>query len=351
VTVERERVLMGTRCSLVLQGEDAAALEDAATAAFETIARLEDVASNWSGTSELARFNAEAAKGTTVVASPDLFDVLARATAWSVRTHGAFDATVEPLTRVYDLRGKGRIPAESERARAAALVRGAAVTLDAQARTVTLPVQGMAFDLGGIGKGWAIDRAVETLKARGVTSALLNFGGQVYALGAPVGADGWTVEIAVAERSVEGRGHAPAQGPFAVDQRRVRARRRRGRHDAEPHPRSRDGSPGGSVGLGVGDCRERDRRGLRLDRAVRAGRGEGPGVGKGPDRPRGRLPHARRPGRQRREDRRATSTGRATVALFAAAPATALAQNDATRPRARRSWRAASTCSPARWTI
>jgi len=196
VTVERERILMGTRCSLVLQGEDAAALEDAATAAFETIARLEDVASNWSDTSELARFNAAAAKGNTVVASPDLYDVLARATAWSVRTHGAFDATVEPLTRAYDLRGKGRIPAESERAHAASLVRGPAVMLDAQARTVTLPVKGMAFDLGGIGKGWAIDRAVATLKAHGVKSALINFGGQVYALGAPVGADGWTVEIA-----------------------------------------------------------------------------------------------------------------------------------------------------------
>jgi len=196
VTVERERVLMGTRCSLVLQGEDAAALEDAATAAFETIARLEDVASNWSDTSELARFNAAAAKGTTVVASPDLYDVLSRASAWSVRTHGAFDATVEPLTRAYDLRGKGRIPAESERAHAAALVRGPAVALDAPTRTITLPVKGMAFDLGGIGKGWAIDRAVATLKAKGVTSALVNFGGQVYALGAPAGADGWTVEIA-----------------------------------------------------------------------------------------------------------------------------------------------------------
>ena len=51
VTIERERVLMGTRCVLVLQGEDPAALEGAATAAFETIARLEEVASNWRETS------------------------------------------------------------------------------------------------------------------------------------------------------------------------------------------------------------------------------------------------------------------------------------------------------------
>ena len=57
-------------------------------------------------------------------------------------------------------------------------MRGQAVTLDAPTRTVTLPAPGMAFDLGGIGKGWAIDRAVETLKAHNVTRALVNFGGQ-----------------------------------------------------------------------------------------------------------------------------------------------------------------------------
>ena len=198
LTVERERYLMGTRCSIVLQGGDADALESAATAAFETIARLEDVASNWKDDSELARFHAaaEARPGAPIAVSADLYDVLARATAWAKRSGGAFDATVEPLTRAYDLRGEGRIPPDAERAAAARLVRGADVALDPDARTVTLTAPGMAFDLGGVAKGWAIDRAVETLKARGVTRALVNFGGQVYALGAPVGADAWTVEIA-----------------------------------------------------------------------------------------------------------------------------------------------------------
>jgi hypothetical protein len=70
------------------------------------------------------------------------------------------------------------------------------VMLAPETRTLTLPAKGMAFDLGGVAKGWAIDRAVETLKTHGVTRALVNFGGQVYALGAPVGADAWTVEIA-----------------------------------------------------------------------------------------------------------------------------------------------------------
>ncbi len=206
VTVERERVLMGTRCSIVLQGDDVAALESAATAAFETIARLEAVASNWRPDSELARFTraSSARSGRAVPVSPDLFDVLDRSTAWCIRTGGAFDATVEPLTRAYDLRGDGRIPGEAERVAASKLVRGADVMLDAEAKTVSLPARGMAFDLGGIAKGWALDRAVGTLRAHGVTRALVNFGGQVYALGAPVGADAWAVEIASPDERGQG---------------------------------------------------------------------------------------------------------------------------------------------------
>src|SRR5687767_3765659 len=113
VTVERERYLMGTRCSMHLEGSDQAQLEQAASAAFDEIARLEGVASNWQVDSELNRFHRAAERagaGRPVPVSSDLFDVLARAQSWHERSGGAFDATVEPLTRLYDLRGGGRIP-------------------------------------------------------------------------------------------------------------------------------------------------------------------------------------------------------------------------------------------------
>ena len=121
VTVERRARPHGHALLARPQGEDAAALEDAARPRpFETIARLEDVASNWSDTSGSRASTRASGEERTAgrPPRPDLFDVLARATAWSARTHGAFDATVEPLTRAYDLRGKGRIPAEDERAHA-----------------------------------------------------------------------------------------------------------------------------------------------------------------------------------------------------------------------------------------
>lgn len=194
VTVERERVLMGTRCTIVLQGGDADALNEAATAAFAAIARCEDEASNWRDDSEIARVNAAA--GTATPVSPGLFAMLETARRWTLRTGGAFDATVEPLTRAYDLRGTGRFPDAASLEIAHGLVAGGTVEFDAAARTVRLPRAGMAFDLGGIAKGEALDRAVGTLRARGVTRALLNFGGQVSAIGAPVGAEAWSVTLA-----------------------------------------------------------------------------------------------------------------------------------------------------------
>ncbi len=194
LTVERERVLMGTRCALVLQGEDRDALDAAATAAFDAIARCEGETSNWQADSELGRVNAAAGKVTPV--SPGLYATLAAARSWTERTAGAFDATVEPLTLAYDLRGAGRLPDVSTIAAARALVAGRSVELDPVARTVRLPRAGMAFDLGGIAKGEALDRAVDVLRAHGVKRALLNFGGQVSAIGAPVGATAWSVQLA-----------------------------------------------------------------------------------------------------------------------------------------------------------
>ena len=201
VTVERERYLMGTRFTILLQGEERAALESAATAAFEAVARYEDVTSNWRTESELSQLHAAIdAQGRgaprPVAVSRDLYDVLDAARSWSRRSEGAFDATVEPLTRAYDLRGAGRLPGKPEVAAARARVQGRDVVLDSAARTVQGARAGVAFDLGGIAKGAAIDRAVEELRQHGVTRALLNFGGQLYGLGAPVGGAAWTVDLA-----------------------------------------------------------------------------------------------------------------------------------------------------------
>src|SRR5688572_33153078 len=94
ISVERERYLMGTRFTMLLQGADRAALESAATAAFDEVARYEDVTSNWREDSELSKLHtaldAVGAAGGPVAVSADLFEVLAAARGWAVRSEGAF---------------------------------------------------------------------------------------------------------------------------------------------------------------------------------------------------------------------------------------------------------------------
>jgi thiamine biosynthesis lipoprotein len=70
------------------------------------------------------------------------------------------------------------------------------LAIDDKRRTIAFRVDGMALDPGAIGKGYALDAAARVLRARGVTVALLDFGGQVLALGAPPGAEAWEVDIA-----------------------------------------------------------------------------------------------------------------------------------------------------------
>jgi thiamine biosynthesis lipoprotein len=182
--VSRARYLMGTLCTGSAEARDTASAARAIDAALDEIARLERVMSNWRADSELSRLNASAASA-PFACSPDLWAVLDSALALAALTDGAFDATVEPLARAWDLRGTGRVPSDEEIVQARMLVGAGHVTRDVAARAVRFDRPGVGFDLGGIGKGYALDRAADTLRALGVRRATLNLGGEVVVLSEP----------------------------------------------------------------------------------------------------------------------------------------------------------------------
>ena len=194
VIVERSRSLMGTLCTATARGLDRAHLSAALAGALDEIARLEEVMSSWRLDSELARLNASS--GRPFHCSADLFAVLDSARTCAEQTHGAFDPSIEPLAQAWDLRGSGALPTDGERQRARALVDWRRLGLDRERHTATLG-SGMGIDLGGIGKGFALDRARERLLERGVRDALLNFGGEILVMGREAPAEsGWTVRVA-----------------------------------------------------------------------------------------------------------------------------------------------------------
>jgi len=146
--------------------------------------------------SPLSRLNREAASRPVAV-EPELLEFLGVCLRWSRESDGAFDVTVGPLMKTWGFfRDEGRVPGEQELADALAVVGYRHVVLDREAGTVRFDRPGVELDLGGIGKGYAVDRVVELLRRRGIASAVVNLGGSsVYGLGAPPGRAAWAVRI------------------------------------------------------------------------------------------------------------------------------------------------------------
>jgi thiamine biosynthesis lipoprotein len=192
---------MGSAFEIVAydDGTDAgrAALPGALAAAFDEVDRIDRLMSHYKPESPLSRLNRQAAQGPVRV-EPELFAFLAECLRYSRESDGAFDVTVGPLMKAWGFfRGEGRLPRDDEIAEVRARVGYRHVMLDAASGTVRFARPGVELDLGGIGKGYAVDRAVEVLRARGVTAALVSAGGSTtYGLGAPPGQPGWSVSVA-----------------------------------------------------------------------------------------------------------------------------------------------------------
>jgi thiamine biosynthesis lipoprotein len=161
-----------------------------AEAVFAVFRGVDARMSEWKESSPLAAVNHAAGDGPVPVPA-DLVGLLERSVEIARLTDGAFDPTWAALWGLWDFRAaEPTVPGAAEIERRAALVDYRRLEIDAAEGTVRLPEEGMQLGLGGIAKGYALDRAVETLRRRGVDSFLLVAGGQVYAVGRKHGGSG-----------------------------------------------------------------------------------------------------------------------------------------------------------------
>lgn len=195
--VSESRRLMGMPWTITVYAASQAAGRTAIAAGFAEVERLELVLSDYDAESELSRLSALSPMTEAVPVSDDLWEVLRLAAAVAADTGGAFDVTVGPLTRLWrQARRTGIAPAEDRLAAALEAVGPRAVELDAGRRAVRLVRPGMRLDAGGIGAGYAADRALEELGRRGIAAALVDASGDVVVSGAPPGSAGWRIAVA-----------------------------------------------------------------------------------------------------------------------------------------------------------
>jgi thiamine biosynthesis lipoprotein len=190
------QMAMGVQVRITVYASSQSVAERACAAAFERIAEIEQVMSDYRADSELMQLCAKAG-GEPVRVSEDLFTVLKRAQELSRRTGGAFDVTVGPYVQLWRrARRGGAFPTEQELREARQRVGYEKLVLDEANRTVRLLVPGMRLDLGGIAKGYALDCALKVLQEHGIRHALLEAGGDIVAGLAPPATAGWRIEVA-----------------------------------------------------------------------------------------------------------------------------------------------------------
>jgi len=182
--VERARVSMGSELRLTAWTDDEPSTLAAFDAVFAEFDRLESLMSVWREGSDVLRLNAAAGEHPVPV-SPEVREVLQIAHQVSDWTDGTFDVTFGALSDLwkFDHDQDDRIPDPQEVHRRLPLVNYRNLDVDERAGTVFLKRKGMRVHLGGIGKGFAVDRGVAILRGRGLRDFMIQAGGDMYVAG------------------------------------------------------------------------------------------------------------------------------------------------------------------------
>ena len=168
--------------------------EDDLTAAVQEVNALDAMLSRFQDGSPLAEVNAAAGSGVLGPVPQEVGEVLTEALSAARRSGGAFDPTIAPVADLWGLSGDTpTVPKDSDLQAVLPLVGYENVLLSDGG--MLLSEQGMALDLGGVAKGYAAGKTAEVLKSRGVSSALLNIGGTVTAMGAKRDGSPWAVAV------------------------------------------------------------------------------------------------------------------------------------------------------------
>ena len=191
--VEQTKELMSTYYTITVYDTDEGKANNSIEKAFEEIQRIDDVLSIYKNSSEANRLNED---GFIENASYDLLYNVERSLYYANLSDGAFDITVQPILDLYthtfnDLK---RPPTEEEINETLILINYKNIILSKDKKSIKLSKKGMKITLGGIAKGYAVERAIDILNKEGIQHALVNAGGNMRAIGNK-GTEDWQIAL------------------------------------------------------------------------------------------------------------------------------------------------------------
>lgn len=191
---KESKIVMGTVVEITAAHRSEETARAAIREAMAELQRVDDLLSTYKEGSVARRINAGAAAAKIAV-DEDTFRLLRDAVALSAASGGAFDVTIWPVSRLWDFDHGGKVPLPGEIENALPSVGYQKLVLDDGGMSVGFSAPGVGVDLGAIAKGWAVDRAIEKIVARGVGNAIVDAGGDLRIIGRRPGKDFWRIGI------------------------------------------------------------------------------------------------------------------------------------------------------------
>ena len=182
VLIKRSQYLMGTLIFVTGVAPQEEVAKKAVAAGLAEIRRLEHLMSTWIPTSELSKVNLAAGKHSVKVSTENM-KVLKASFRLAELTEGGFNMAIGPAVATWNVSQEGRIPSLEELEEVRPLTVLSHIDLDEAAETVFLKREGMQIDVGGIGKGFAADLAVEVMKLAGATAGVVALSGDIKTFG------------------------------------------------------------------------------------------------------------------------------------------------------------------------
>lgn len=198
--LKQTRMIMGTFAEVSIYSNNEKTAGNAIEGALDEMERMDRIMSNYKNDSELSKVNKKAAKS-PVPCNAELLDVIEQSQYYSELSGGAFDITVSPIVALWGFFSeKGHMPPDKEIEKVLPAVSYKNIVINKsndskKPATIFLKNTQTQIDLGAIGKGYAVDMALEIIRKYGINNGCINLGGNIYVLGTPPGKNAWKIGI------------------------------------------------------------------------------------------------------------------------------------------------------------